>query len=219
MSTQPQDECSQGIHNCHLTAKCSNTVESYTCQCLQGSGNGLITTPGTPDNFQSIIGCSPSSGVEKNSQRSDSQLKTLVNANFILPKKFQKTQPFALKEPVKIPQFQPLVKKPTIEKIYKTGFSSAAVNGKNFMNLDGTPGIVFINQMPYSDVDVADEFISLKTENLPQGQHFVFVQNKAGRSNIVKFIKTSPPKATRSPTTTTRKPILLARAQAPDRNS
>lgn len=35
------DECNDGVHNCHINANCSDTIDSYDCQCLAGwLGNG-----------------------------------------------------------------------------------------------------------------------------------------------------------------------------------
>ena len=30
------DECNEGTHDCHIDAKCDNTLGSFTCECKQG---------------------------------------------------------------------------------------------------------------------------------------------------------------------------------------
>ena len=42
------DECTQGGHDCHGNAACSNTNGSFVCRCLSGYiGDGIIECQGT----------------------------------------------------------------------------------------------------------------------------------------------------------------------------
>ncbi|XP_066263554.1 nephronectin-like [Branchiostoma lanceolatum] len=43
------DECAEGSHNCSAYASCTDTPNSYACDCISGySGDGYSCTPKVP---------------------------------------------------------------------------------------------------------------------------------------------------------------------------
>ena len=47
MTIKDKDECSQGQHNCHVSATCQNTLGSFNCACLPGEISDGIACAGT----------------------------------------------------------------------------------------------------------------------------------------------------------------------------
>ncbi|CAH3162725.1 unnamed protein product [Pocillopora meandrina] len=53
------DECASGVHNCHSSASCTNTVGSFKCSCnkpYRGDGKSCIPLPSECQNYQSLTG-------------------------------------------------------------------------------------------------------------------------------------------------------------------
>ena len=80
------DECSNGQHNCHRMAQCSNTNGSFLCECNAGFVGNAITICElefhTLSEMQPISNALSGSSFSQNVQYDDDDVIVLINHTY-----------------------------------------------------------------------------------------------------------------------------------------